>query len=87
MISCDAPGPAYDQLVRGLCQEFLVEAALVKMELQGDTIRVADPAALERSLTARWQVFKAQLLPAQMDLSQSNAKAMRQRLMRAAVKG
>ena len=65
----------------------LVEAALIKLDLQAEATRVADPDVLEQTLRARWEDFEAQLLPAQKALSQSNAKAMRQRLMRAALKG
>jgi hypothetical protein len=78
--------PAYDRLVRGLCTELLVEAALVKLEMQGEDISVADPAAFERTLMARWEVLQAALLPVQRELSRDKATAMRQRLTRAAHK-
>ncbi len=79
--------PAYDRLVRGLRNELLVEAALVKLELHGVATPVADTAALEQSLKAQWEEMEPRLLPAQRELSCSKAEAMRQRLTRAALKG
>ena len=84
MAAIDKPRPAYDGLVHGLCHELLVEAALVKLEMHGADVPVADPAALGRTLTAQWETLYATLLPAQKELSRSHAEAMRKRLTRAA---
>lgn len=83
----DESRPSYDRLVRGLRNELLIEAALVKLELHGVTTPVADTAALEQSLKLQWEEQEAQLLPAQRELSRSKAEAMRRRLKRAALRG
>ena len=79
-------GPAYDLLAQGLCNELLVEAALVKLDMHGGAISLAAPAAFEQTLMAQWDDLQATLLPVQKELSHSNAVAMRQRLTRAALK-
>jgi len=83
-----APGdsPGYRQLTQGLCGELLLEAALVKLELQGEVSPVAAPAVLEEILLEEWEQLQGQLRPAQRDLSRNKATAMRQRLTRAAHK-
>lgn len=79
--------PSYEPLIQGLCTELLVEAALIKLEMHGAAVQVADPQLLQQGLKAQWEAFQTTLLATQKDISRRNAEAMRARLTRAALRG